>query len=172
MTVRKSINHPSIHRILHIPIKFLNDDGLSLKDRWSYATIEPFYPNPGLVSTSKLILDLYGSKGSFKYVSGTFLIAFIIKTWEFLFKKLNRLKHIFMTWITTIILCKNILIIQTTLKKKLRHLSCFHFQTSEPASSKRMSWSTYNQFHNILRQLDVLPNLPFTTTGTTCNYYL
>ena len=30
----------------------------------------------------------------------------------------------------------------------------------------------YNQFHNILRLFDVLPNLPFTISDTICNYYL
>ena len=31
---------------------------------------------------------------------------------------------------------------------------------------------TCNQFHNILRLFDVLPNLPFTTNGTMDDYYL
>ena len=30
----------------------------------------------------------------------------------------------------------------------------------------------FNQFHNILRLSDVLPNFPFTTTETMCDYYL
>ena len=33
-------------------------------------------------------------------------------------------------------------------------------------------WKTYNQFHNILRLLDVLPNIPFTTSETMGDYYL
>ena len=32
--------------------------------------------------------------------------------------------------------------------------------------------ASYNQFHNILRLFNVLPNLPFTTSETMCNYYL
>ena len=31
---------------------------------------------------------------------------------------------------------------------------------------------TYNQFHNILRLFDVLPNFPFTTSETIVHYYL
>ena len=31
---------------------------------------------------------------------------------------------------------------------------------------------SYNQFHNILRLLDVLPNFPFTTSETMGDYYL
>ena len=30
----------------------------------------------------------------------------------------------------------------------------------------------YNQLHNILRLLDVLPNFPFTTSETMVDYYL
>ena len=30
----------------------------------------------------------------------------------------------------------------------------------------------YNHFHNILRLFDVLPNFPFTTSGTMRDYYL
>ena len=30
----------------------------------------------------------------------------------------------------------------------------------------------YNQFHNILRLFDVLPNFLFTTSKTMCDYYL
>ena len=30
----------------------------------------------------------------------------------------------------------------------------------------------YNQFHNILRLLDILPNFPFTTSETMCDHYL
>ena len=33
-------------------------------------------------------------------------------------------------------------------------------------------WESYNQFHNILRLLDVLPNFPFTTSETMGDYYL
>ena len=29
-----------------------------------------------------------------------------------------------------------------------------------------------NQFYNILRLFDVLPNFPFTTSETMCDYYL
>ena len=29
-----------------------------------------------------------------------------------------------------------------------------------------------NQFHNISRLFNVLPNSPFTTNGTMCDYYL
>ena len=32
--------------------------------------------------------------------------------------------------------------------------------------------STDNQFHNILRLFDVLPNFPFTTNETMCKYFL
>ena len=32
--------------------------------------------------------------------------------------------------------------------------------------------SIYNQFHNILRLFDVLPNFPFTPSETMCDYYL
>ena len=31
---------------------------------------------------------------------------------------------------------------------------------------------TFNQFHNILRLSDVLPNFPFNTSETMCHYYL
>ena len=31
---------------------------------------------------------------------------------------------------------------------------------------------TDNQFHNILRDFDVLPNFPVTTRETMCDYYL
>ena len=31
--------------------------------------------------------------------------------------------------------------------------------------------NTYNQFHNILRLFDVLPNFPFTTSETMGDYY-
>ena len=30
----------------------------------------------------------------------------------------------------------------------------------------------FNQFHNILRLFDVLPNFPFTASKTMCDYYL
>ena len=33
-------------------------------------------------------------------------------------------------------------------------------------------FTTYNQFHNILRLLDVLPNFLFTTSETMGHYYL
>ena len=33
-------------------------------------------------------------------------------------------------------------------------------------------YGTYNQFHNILRLLDVLPNFPDTTNETMDDYYL
>ena len=40
----------------------------------------------------------------------------------------------------------------------------------------KTKWSSghrsYNQFHNILRLFDVLPNLPFTTSETMGDYYL
>ena len=32
--------------------------------------------------------------------------------------------------------------------------------------------NTYNQFHNILRLFNVLPNFPFTTSETMCDYCL
>ena len=32
--------------------------------------------------------------------------------------------------------------------------------------------TTYNDFHNILRLFDVLPNFPFTTSETLGGYYL
>ena len=35
-----------------------------------------------------------------------------------------------------------------------------------------MKVGTYNQFHNILRIFDDLPNFPFTTGETMCDYYL
>ena len=34
-----------------------------------------------------------------------------------------------------------------------------------------MRHSTYNDFHNILRLFDVLPNVSFTTSETMRNYY-
>ena len=34
------------------------------------------------------------------------------------------------------------------------------------------NFQTHNQFHNILRLFDVLPNLPFTISETMGNYYL
>ena len=35
------------------------------------------------------------------------------------------------------------------------------------------NWNlNYNQFHNILRLFDVLPNFPFTTSETIRDYYL
>ena len=34
------------------------------------------------------------------------------------------------------------------------------------------SLKTYNQFYNILRLFDVLPNFPFTTSETVGDYYL
>ena len=33
-------------------------------------------------------------------------------------------------------------------------------------------WAAYNQFHNILRLLDVLSNFPFATSETMGDYYL
>ena len=36
----------------------------------------------------------------------------------------------------------------------------------------KLKFGTYNQFHNILRLLDVLPNFPFTTSETMGDYYL
>ena len=40
----------------------------------------------------------------------------------------------------------------------------------------KREWSyfilTYNQFHNVLRLFDVLPNLPFTTSEMMADYYL
>ena len=30
--------------------------------------------------------------------------------------------------------------------------------------------SFYNHFHNILRLFDILPNFPYTTSETKCNY--
>ena len=44
-------------------------------------------------------------------------------------------------------------------------------------TQKLWNWSinsgpSYNQFHNILRLFDVLPNFPFTTSETMCDNYL
>ena len=36
----------------------------------------------------------------------------------------------------------------------------------------KKEWGNYNQFHNILRLLDVLPNFLFTTSETMDHYYL
>ena len=36
----------------------------------------------------------------------------------------------------------------------------------------RARGTNYNQFHNILRLFDVLPNFPFTASETTGDYYL
>ena len=36
----------------------------------------------------------------------------------------------------------------------------------------RFTGSTYNQFHNILRLFNILPNFAFTTSETMDNYYL
>ena len=35
-----------------------------------------------------------------------------------------------------------------------------------------MKYLPPNQFHNILRLFNVLPNFPFTTSETMCDYYL
>ena len=80
-----------------IYLEFENDDRPSLKDTWPYATMELSDPNPVLVSTSRLMLDGYSYKGDFKYVSGTFLIVFMTKIWEFAFNKMNRWKQFLMT---------------------------------------------------------------------------
>ena len=37
---------------------------------------------------------------------------------------------------------------------------------------RAMPVGSYNQFHNILRLFDVLPNFPFTTSETMGDYYL
>ena len=41
----------------------------------------------------------------------------------------------------------------------------------DPGGQRKIG-KTYNQFHNILRRFDVLPNFPFTTSETMDNYYL
>ena len=37
---------------------------------------------------------------------------------------------------------------------------------------RRKIGKSYNQFHNILKLFDVLPNFPFTTSETMDDYYL
>ena len=39
-------------------------------------------------------------------------------------------------------------------------------------TSARLCYSNYNQFHNILRLFDALPNFPFATSETMGEYYL
>ena len=39
-------------------------------------------------------------------------------------------------------------------------------------SSQESKFQSYNDFHNILRLFGVLPNFPFTTSETMCDYYL
>ena len=36
---------------------------------------------------------------------------------------------------------------------------------------KYLKGASYNQFHNVLRLVDVLPNFPFTTSETMGDYY-
>ena len=52
--------------------------------------------------------------------------------------------------------------ISDTFPRKYVVLTSCHYQ----------NLGTYNQFHNILRLFDVLPNFPFTTSETMCDYYL
>ena len=46
------------------------------------------------------------------------------------------------------------------------------YDNIESPKKNRASPSFYNHFHNILRLFDVLPNFPFTTNETMCDYYL
>ena len=49
------------------------------------------------------------------------------------------------------------------------------YQIQSPISGSNFSNNksiTHNQFYNILRLFDVLPNFPFTTSETMCDYYL
>ena len=58
---------------------------------------------------------------------------------------------------------------ETNGTKKLRNIIDVF---SENFKKETDALSTYNQFHNILRLLDVLPNFLFTTSETMGHYYL
>ena len=47
-----------------------------------------------------------------------------------------------------------------------------HFDCSMKCVIVLISYLIYNQFPNILKIFDVLPNFPFTTSKTICDYYL
>ena len=44
--------------------------------------------------------------------------------------------------------------------------------SKNPNCQFELKFATYNQFHNILRLFDVLPNFPLTTSETMGDYYL
>ena len=61
---------------------------------------------------------------------------------------------------------------ENTLRTRLNLNDVFSQQTNPYYSIIGKSYKYINQFHNILRLLDVLPNFPSTTSETMGDYYL
>ena len=53
----------------------------------------------------------------------------------------------------------------------IQTVHCIHQNRWHLQRYCRRFWN-YNQFHNTLRLFDVLPDFPFTTNETMCDYYL
>ena len=66
------------------------------------------------------------------------------------------------------------LVLKIGMIHKFSYFMCFeeHFKQNSCSFSSVCSLFIYNQFHNILRIFDVLPNFSFTTSETMCDYYL
>ena len=66
------------------------------------------------------------------------------------------------------------LVLKIGMIHKFSYFMCFekHFKQNSCSFCSICSLFIYNQFHNILRLFDVLPNFSFTTSETMCGYYL
>ena len=56
-------------------------------------------------------------------------------------------------------------------KWQFKHEFVSVFKMLKQNQEKRIPDDFYNHFHSILRHFDVLPNSPFATSETMCDYY-
>ena len=56
--------------------------------------------------------------------------------------------------------------------ESLQYNACLAVTGTIHGSSREKYTKNYNQFHNILRLFDVLPNFLLATSETMCDYYL